>query len=71
MVVVLFPMADELFEVVKEAAPDLVGGQLAEEALDHVEPRCRGGRKAQVEALMVIEPALHARMLVGGLVDAD
>jgi hypothetical protein len=24
-----------------------------------------------VEALMVIEPALHARMLVGGLVDAD
>ena len=29
---------DELFEILEDAAPDAVLGQVAEEAFDHVEP---------------------------------
>jgi hypothetical protein len=29
---------DELFEIVEDAAPDAVFGEIAEEALDHVQP---------------------------------
>ena len=43
---------DELFEVLEDATLELVLGQVSEEALDHVEPRGGGWRKANMEALM-------------------
>ncbi len=29
---------DQLLQILEDAAPNLVGGQVAEESLDHVEP---------------------------------
>lgn len=62
---------DELFEVVEDAALELVLRQVAEEALDHVEPRGGGWREANMEALMLFQPALNPRMFVRGVVIAD
>ena len=38
MVDVVADGSDELFEVLEDAAPQLVRGQVAEEAFDHIEP---------------------------------
>lgn len=62
---------DPLFEVLEDAAPDLAGGQVAEEAFDHVEPRGRGGSKAHVESPVHFDPASDPGMLVGRIVVAD
>ena len=62
---------DELFEVLEGAAPDSVFGQVAEEALDHVEPRGRSGREVHMESLMASHPALHPFMFVRRVVVAD
>ena len=47
------------------------GGQVAEEALDHVQPRRRGRVEVNGEAWMLCQPLLHLRMLVRGMVVAD
>ena len=62
---------DELFEILEDSTPDAVFGQVAEEALDHVQPRGRGGREVHVEALVASHPALHALMFMGRVVVAD
>ena len=43
MVDVIADGGDQLFEVMEDAATELVLGEVAEEAFDHVEPRGRGG----------------------------
>ena len=62
---------DQLFKVLENAAAELIGGQVAKEAFDHIEPRGRSGGKVHVETLMALEPALHTGMLVGRVVVAD
>ena len=62
---------DELFEILENAAPDAVMRDVAEEAFHHVEPGCRGRRKAHVESFVFFQPALHSFMLVGRVVVAD
>jgi hypothetical protein len=44
--------SDELFEVLEDAALELVLGQVAEEAFDHVEQRDGSWREANTEALI-------------------
>ena len=44
---------------------------VAEEALDHVQPRRRGRREVHVEARVLGQPLLHLGMLVRGVVVAD
>jgi len=46
-------------------------GDLGEEAFDHVEPGRRGRCEVQMEARMYLEPALHGRGLVSGIVIND
>lgn len=50
-----------------------VGGQVAEEAFDPIEPRDRGGNKAEVhvESPVHFDPALDPWMVVGRIVVAD
>lgn len=55
----------------KDTALERVGVQVAEESLDHVEPRSAGRREVHVEARMALEPGLDLRMLVGGVVVGD
>lgn len=43
---------DELFEVAEYSTADAFFGQIAEETLDHVQPRGRGRREVHVEALV-------------------
>jgi len=62
---------DELFEIVEDTAPNLLGSQVAEEAFNHVEPRCGGRRETHMEALVLFQPALHVLMFVRSIVVAD
>ncbi len=62
---------NQLFEVLEDALPDLVGGQVAGEAFDPIEPRDRGGSKAHVESPVHFDPALDPWMDVGRIVVAD
>ena len=62
---------DEVFKILKDSTPDAIFGQVAEEALDHVQPRCRSGRKMHVEVLVASHPALHTFVFVGRIVVAD
>jgi hypothetical protein len=62
---------DELFEVFEDAAAQLVLGQVAEEAFDHIEPTGRGWGEVDMEALVTVEPADDLLVFVGGVVIAD
>ena len=61
----------EIGDALEDAAPNTLPGDLGEEPLDHVEPRRRGRNEVQVEAWMALEPALHGRRLVCGVVVQD
>ena len=62
---------DELFQVLEDAAPQLVFGQVSEEAFDHIEPAGGGWCEVNVEALMTIKPAHDPLVLMCGVVIAD
>src|ERR1035437_4094260 len=53
------------------ATPPTVSSQIPEEAFDHSEPGSGSGCKPHVEAPMLVRPALHTQMLVGGVFVAD
>ncbi len=61
----------ESFDAGKDAAPELILGQVAEESFDHVEPTAAGGRVVKMKALMTRRPALNHRVFVGGIVVDD
>ena len=60
---------DELFEVEEYATADSVFCQVAEEALDHVEPRGRGRRVLHMEAFEPPYPPLDTLVFV--VVDSE
>ena len=49
-------------------APNALGRDLGEKALDEIEPGCAGGREVQMEAPVLGEPRLHFRRLVRPIV---
>ena len=61
----------ESFDAGKDAAPELILGQVAEESLDHVEPTVAGGREVEMKALVARRPAQNRRVFVGGIVVND
>jgi len=65
---VLSDRFEEFLDVAEDASAQLLLSQVAEEALDHVQPRATGGRKVHMEAWAALQPALHERMCVGGIV---
>lgn len=58
----------ESLDAGKDAAPELVLGQVAEESFDHVEPTAAGGREVKMNALVACRLALNRRVFVGGIV---
>jgi hypothetical protein len=50
------------------AAPNALGSDLGEEALDQIEPGCAGWREVQPEARMLCQPRLHLGCLVRSVV---
>jgi hypothetical protein len=58
----------ESFDAGKDAASELILGQVAEESLDHVEPTAAGRREVKMKALVARRPALNRRVFVGGIV---
>lgn len=62
---------DQLGHAREHTAAQPLFSQVAEETLDHVQPRRRGGREVHVDARMLCQPPLHVRMLVGGVVVDD
>ncbi len=61
----------ESFDAGKDAAPELILGQVAEESSDHVEPTAAGGREVEMKALVARRPAELRRVFVGGIVVDD
>ena len=55
----------------EHASAQPIDGDVAEESLHHVQPRCRGGREVHDEARMLGQPLLNRRMLVRGIVVGD
>jgi len=68
---VLSDRFQEFLNVAEDASAQLLLREIAEEALDHVQPRATGGREVHVEAWVPFQPALYKRMFVGGVVVDD
>ena len=58
----------ELGDAPEDAAPDALGGDLVEEALDEIEPGCAGRREVQLETRMLGELRLYLGRLVRSVV---
>jgi hypothetical protein len=62
---------DELFKISEDATAQLFLGQVAEEALHHIEPTGRRWGEVDMEALVTVQPADDLVVFVGGIVIAD
>src|SRR5258705_13758141 len=56
---VLFNGFDQFWHASEHAAFQTISRQTAEEALDHVKPRCRSWREVHVETWMFRKPGLY------------
>src|SRR5574337_96794 len=61
----------EFRDTAKYATAQPPGSDVAEEALDHVQPRSRGRCEVNREARVFLQPLLHLWMFVRGIVIAD
>ena len=68
---VVFDGHDQFLHAAKDAAPKALLRQLAEPALDQVEPRGAGRREVQLKARMGGQPVAHRLVLVGPVVVED
>jgi len=62
---------NQLRDAGEHAAAQPLGGDVAKEAFDHVQPRGRSGGEVHDESRMLFQPRLHGRMLVRGVVVGD
>ena len=67
---VLLDGSHQFRNAAEHAIAQAFGRNVAEEALDHIEPGCRGGSEMNMEARMLGEPFFDVRVLVGGVVVA-
>ena len=68
---VILNRSDQLLHAIERAATQALLSQIAEPALDQVQPRARGGREVQVESRMAAQPTFDIGMLMGGVVVHD
>jgi hypothetical protein len=71
MIDVVEDRCDQLLHTAKVSAAQAIFGQVAEEALHHVQPRAARKRKVHAKVGMTVEPALDPGMFVGGVVIHD
>src|ERR1700690_1908028 len=62
---------DEFFQIAKNAAPQPVLREIAEEALHHVQPRRAGGGEVHMKTRVPGQPALYLGVFMGSVVVAD
>ena len=62
---------DEVGHAGEDAAAQSLVGELAEPALDEVQPGAARGREVQMEARMLLKPGSDVRMFVGLVVVED
>ena len=63
--------SNQIVDTAKDAATDAFGREVAEESLDHIEPRTAGWREVHVDARMSLQPALDFGVFVGSVVIGD
>src|ERR1019366_897945 len=68
MIDVVEDRCDQLLHTAKVSAAQAIFGQVAEEALHHVQPRAARRRKVHAKVGMMVEPALDPGMFAGGVV---
>ena len=61
---VLLDCGDELRDTAEGVAPNPLLGEVAEEALDLIEPRAARGHEVDVKAWVLIEPLANLLVLV-------
>ncbi len=62
---------DQLRQAGEYSSAQLLGRNVTEEALHHIQPRCRGGRKVHRDARVLGQPVLNDWIIVGRLVIRD
>ena len=63
--------SNQVLDVPKYAAPDALDGEIAEESLDHVQPRTARGSEMHSDARMSLQPALYFGVFVRRVVIRD
>ena len=63
--------ADQFRDAAEHAAAQTFGCDVTEEALNHVQPGCRGRREMHMKPRMFLQPLLDVGMLVRCMVVAD
>lgn len=66
-----FNGTDQLRDSGKYASAQALAGQVAEEAFNHIQPRCGGGGEMNVEMRVFLQPLLDLWVLVGGVIVTD
>ena len=61
----------EFRDAAEYATAQTTGGDIAKEALDHIQPGSRGRRKVNCKARVFLQPFFHLGMFVRGVVIAD
>ena len=59
---------DQLLDITEDSAAEPILRKVAEETLDHVEPRTAGRSEVDVESPVLSQPVLYLGMFVGGIV---
>ena len=62
---------EQFLDIAENAAAEAFFGQVAQEALGHIEPRTTGWREVDIEPLPPVDPAPHGGMFVCGVVVHD
>src|SRR6185437_1414308 len=62
---------EQFLDIAKNTAPQAFFGQVAEEALDHIEPRTTCKSEVNVEPFAPVNPARHGGVFVCGVVVHD
>ena len=68
---VVLDRGDEVGDAIEHAAADRFVGELAEPALDEVQPRARGRGEVEVEPWVFLKPDVYVGVLVGAVVIDD
>ena len=75
MLVVMIDIAvdgfDELDDISEHPAPKSVHGEIPKEAFHHIQPRRAGGSEVHMKSGMALQPALHFRVFMRGIVVSD
>ena len=62
---------DHVVDATKHRSAYTIDGQVTKKSFDHIQPRCTGWSKVNVESGIPCEPCFHFLMFVCGVIIAD